>query len=154
MQTISHPLDRVNQQELRTITVLTLRQPWVWAIFHSNKTIENRTWATRFRGELYIHAGNQYDKSAQGWIETHLGIIVPGPKHVPRGVVYGKVQVTGCELCVPKNWPGKKWAMPEHFHWLLESPEVLANPFPRKGQLGLFQQLVDPKKLEFQDAAQ
>lgn len=36
---------------------LSIRQPWAWAILHAGKRIENRTWATRYRGPILIHAG-------------------------------------------------------------------------------------------------
>lgn len=36
---------------------LTINQPWAWAILRAGKTVENRTWATAYRGPLLIHAG-------------------------------------------------------------------------------------------------
>jgi hypothetical protein len=39
---------------------LTVRQPWAWAIFHG-KPVENRSWATKYRGDLLIHARKQFD---------------------------------------------------------------------------------------------
>ena len=36
--------------------VLTVRQPWAQLIARGLKDIENRTWATRYRGPLLIHA--------------------------------------------------------------------------------------------------
>ena len=35
---------------------LSIRQPWAAAIVQLGKNIENRTWATRFRGPILIHA--------------------------------------------------------------------------------------------------
>ena len=35
---------------------LSVRQPWAWAIIHAGKDIENRSWATKFRGRVLIHA--------------------------------------------------------------------------------------------------
>lgn len=34
---------------------LSIRQPWAWAILHAGKDIENRSWATKFRGPVCIH---------------------------------------------------------------------------------------------------
>lgn len=39
------------------IMCLSIRQPWAWAILHAGKDIENRDWATRFRGPFLVHAG-------------------------------------------------------------------------------------------------
>lgn len=36
---------------------LTIRQPWASLIAHGVKTIETRSWSTKYRGPLAIHAG-------------------------------------------------------------------------------------------------
>jgi hypothetical protein len=36
---------------------LSIRQPWAHLIVAGIKQIENRTWTTRYRGPLLIHAG-------------------------------------------------------------------------------------------------
>ncbi|MEK6874506.1 MAG: ASCH domain-containing protein [Nanoarchaeota archaeon] len=38
---------------------LSLRQPWAELILQGRKTIETRTWNTRFRGRFLIHAAKQ-----------------------------------------------------------------------------------------------
>ena len=40
---------------------LSIRQPWAWLIARGVKTVENRTWATNFRGRFYIHASAKFD---------------------------------------------------------------------------------------------
>jgi hypothetical protein len=35
---------------------LSIRQPWAWLIVNGYKDIENRSWATKFRGPVLIHA--------------------------------------------------------------------------------------------------
>jgi len=42
--------------------VLTIKQPWVFAILHGGKTVENRTWEMTHRGPLWLHAG-----ARSGW---------------------------------------------------------------------------------------
>ena len=39
---------------------ITVRQPWAWAIIFAGKDIENRSWYTRYRGPVAIHAGMGY----------------------------------------------------------------------------------------------
>jgi hypothetical protein len=39
------------------VKALSIRQPWAWLIAHGHKDIENRSWRTRFRGRVLIHAG-------------------------------------------------------------------------------------------------
>jgi ASCH domain len=41
--------------------VLTVRQPWAWAIIHGGKDVENRSWRTKYRGPLLIHAGSAFE---------------------------------------------------------------------------------------------
>jgi len=38
------------------VKALSLRQPWAWAVVHAGKSIENRRWNTRYRGDFLIHA--------------------------------------------------------------------------------------------------
>ena len=35
---------------------ISIRQPWAWLVVHGHKDIENRTWATKYRGKTLIHA--------------------------------------------------------------------------------------------------
>ncbi|WP_245839042.1 ASCH domain-containing protein [Yersinia kristensenii] len=35
---------------------LSIRQPWAWLIVNGYKDIENRTWNTKCRGPVLIHA--------------------------------------------------------------------------------------------------
>lgn len=36
---------------------ISIRQPWAHLIIHAGKDVENRTWPTRVRGYVLIHAG-------------------------------------------------------------------------------------------------
>lgn len=47
----------------RRMRILTVRQPWAWAIIHGGKTVENRprNIAGGYRGPVAIHAGLAYD---------------------------------------------------------------------------------------------
>lgn len=40
------------------LPALSIRQPWAWLIVHGHKDIENRTWATKVRGPILIHASS------------------------------------------------------------------------------------------------
>jgi len=42
--------------------VLSIRQPWAWLCAEGFKDIENRTWATKYRGPFYIHTGKTLDE--------------------------------------------------------------------------------------------
>ena len=38
------------------VRAITIRQPYARAIVKKGKRIENRTWSTKSRGDLFIHA--------------------------------------------------------------------------------------------------
>lgn len=46
--------------------ILTVRQPWAWAIVHGGKDVENRprNIAGGYRGPIAIHAGLAYDRDS------------------------------------------------------------------------------------------
>ncbi len=115
-----------------TVKCLTLKQPWAWAIFNLGKDIENRTWNTKYRGLLYIHAGKQFDKLAKSWIEEKFGVVVP--ENLETGCIVGSVQVTDTNLDSFDN----PWSMTDQWHWKLENPLLLETPIPTKGRLGLW----------------
>ena len=85
-----------------TDRAISIRQPWAWAILHAGKPVENRTWATRFRGRVLIHAGRTFDREGYEWIALNaerLGLpvgAVPGPNGFPMGGVVGAVTVADC----------------------------------------------------------
>jgi len=49
---------------------LTIHQPWASLIAAGLKTIETRAWATKHRGQIVIHAGQQ---AAQGRLPVQRG---------------------------------------------------------------------------------
>ena len=44
--------------------VLTIKQPWATLIMQGYKRFEFRSWQTKYRGDLLIHAGKGIDKEA------------------------------------------------------------------------------------------
>ena len=43
--------------------VLTIKQPWATLIMQGDKRFEFRSWQTKYRGDLLIHAGKGIDKN-------------------------------------------------------------------------------------------
>ena len=56
--------------------VLSIRQPWAWAIVNGYKDIENRPRNTRYRGPFLVHAGLNFDMKGLEFIRK-MGIPVP-----------------------------------------------------------------------------
>jgi hypothetical protein len=50
---------------------LSVRQPWAWLIVNNYKPYENRTWSTKVRGPILIHASNAFDKAGYTWVRAN-----------------------------------------------------------------------------------
>lgn len=79
--------------------VLSLRQPWAWAIMHAGKTIENRTWETSYRGHFWLHASKTMSReeyrAGVEQIEERCSLPVPSFWAMVRGAIVGRVTLTG-----------------------------------------------------------
>ena len=69
--------------------VITIKQPFATLIAEGLKEYEFRTWRTKYRGEILIHAGKGIDKKAMRKFE-HLGL------DYPSGCIIAKVNLTDC----------------------------------------------------------
>ena len=130
---------------MSTLPALSIRQPWAWAIVHAGKDIENRSWPTRFRGLVLIHAG-VYAPKADDVDEFnsvfHLAVTDASerkricPKWTEalsfeRGGIVGIAEIVGCVTTSSSPW----FFGPYGF--VLRNARPL--PFhPCKGRLGFF----------------
>lgn len=142
--------------------VLTVRNPWAWAIAYAGKSPENRGWYMAYRGPLWIHAGarSRWDPAGAGspgvqaaW-RRHFedrGQAVPelrrNTDRMPFGAVAALVRVTGChhaDECTrpgpaPRAWSRcTPWAIGGQFHIELAEAQPLAEPLECRGNLGLW----------------
>ncbi len=69
--------------------VITIKQPFATLIAEGMKQYEFRTWRTKYRGELYIHAGLGVDKKA---MERYKKLNLDYPK----GCIIAKCSLTDC----------------------------------------------------------
>lgn len=105
------------------------------------KRVENRTWETKYRGELIIHAGKN-QRWLNSWIESQDG---PLPDPMPFGAVVGIAKLADC--CDLRDafyfQPHQRWII-EHYHasgpfcWVLENVRRLEEPIPWNGAQGLW----------------
>lgn len=140
---------------------LSVRQPYAWAIAHGRKDIENRSWATCYRGPLAIHAGARWDEGGAydkrvlmalfdygDRFDPPLRVERLGPKTVrlvcdrqlTPGAVVAVVDVVG--ICTARSTSEQcgcgVWAVEGQCHWRLANPRPLSAPVPCKGRLGLW----------------
>jgi hypothetical protein len=111
------------------VKVLTVRQPWASLIMAGAKDVENRTWSTRHRGQLAIHAAGTLETDA---LAQHRNLL-NAPADLPRGTILGTVTLT--DIVTGHASP---WAEPGHYHWLLADPRPFDEPRPMPGRLGLW----------------
>lgn len=82
---------------------LSVQQPWAWLLVHGFKPLENRSWSSRFRGVLNIHAGKRIDREGWDWVRQQFPEI-PIPDQLEVGGVVGTVLQTGCVTTHPSPW--------------------------------------------------
>lgn len=109
---------------------LSIRQPWASLIVAGIKDIENRTWRTKYRGPLLIHAACTEAKLSAREMTRYLTLL--DLDELPRGGIIGRVEVVDCVETHCSHW------FEGPIGWVLQNPEPI--PFRRvRGALGLFQ---------------
>lgn len=134
---------------MSTTKALSLTQPWATLVAIGAKRIETRSWSTNYRGPLAIHAAKGFPKWAREttyqrpfssvMLQHDLRLV-----DLPLGAI-----LATCTLadCVPTesirgslsenevafgDYSDGRWA------WVLENVQVLPEPVPAKGSLGLW----------------
>lgn len=67
--------------------VITIKQPWATLIAEGYKKYEFRTWNTKYRGDILIHAGLSIDKKAMKRFECYN-------LEYPTGCIIAKATIT------------------------------------------------------------
>lgn len=135
---------------------ITIKQPWATLIALGEKKFETRSWATKHRGPLAIHAGKSVDKEAfeDSWIKGTLAQHgIKGWHELPTGVVLATVDLVKCHkvgatvghVSVFQCGEGISGLeetfgdyTPGRYAWELENLHVLTEPVLAKGQLSLW----------------
>ena len=130
------PVSRTDMLPEPVAVGLSVRQPWAELILSGRKTIEVRTWRTRYRGRLWLHAGRRVEREAcevYGFPNRQLAV----------GSLVGCVDVEDCFGFDEQTWQALSL---EHLNlvpfekrfvgWVLRNPRRIA-PIPYRGALGL-----------------
>ena len=136
--------------------ILTVRQPWAWAIIHGGKDVENRVRniAGSYRGPVAIHVAqadadgapeSAWKAQADFYRERAMPIRQPVrfiPGFFDRGMIIGVVDLTAAHITCPPTYDPERglcstWAQRDHWHLHLSNPRALSDPIPYKGALGL-----------------
>jgi hypothetical protein len=118
-----------------TYKVLTIRQPWASLIVWGIKPVENRSWLTKHRGPLLIHAGMKYESEPE--LERRYRFTRDDIEH---GAIIGVVELD--DIVEQHRSPFFKGP----FGWVLKNAREFSRPIPMKGMLGLFNATLDVSK--------
>lgn len=139
--------------------ILTVRQPWAWAIIHGGKDVENRVRniAGGYRGPVLIHVAKAEDMSAMGpadhpalnaakeaWFPslslTQQRTVTQHPWREWFGHIIGVVDLVDVHAPHSERRCGgvkTEWSEPDAWHLVMQNPRALDEPIPYKGALGL-----------------
>lgn len=101
------------------VLALSIRQPWAWLITRPDaadpwergrmylsdemKVVENRTWATNVRGEIFIHAAKTLDKNSIEYVlQQWPGILLPAEYEL--GGIVGRARLVDCVRNHSSRW--------------------------------------------------
>ncbi|MFD5020054.1 ASCH domain-containing protein [Paenibacillus sp. NPDC058367] len=141
---------------------ITIVQPWATLIALGEKHFETRSWATKHRGELAIHAGKKIDKDACDQPEIRAALVRHGytADNLPTGAVLATCNLEDIYLInhhaehmrlatsineqglIDEVFEGDEyafgWYEEGRFAWKLSTLRKLPTPIPAKGQQGLW----------------
>lgn len=125
--------------------VLTIWNPWARLIAAGLKRVENRSFATDYRGPLLVHVGQHWkqdevQEQLEGLRDDGLlddtNTPALGELRAERGKVIAKTSIVGCRKV--EEGDADPWAVPGAYAWEL-GPVELVEPFDLVGRQGLFE---------------
>jgi ASCH domain len=118
------------------VRVLSIQQPWAWAIVEGHKPVENRTWTTRYRGPVLIHAGVTVRGPEIEYLRDEFRLKPPSRFEIDRGCIVGVAELV--DVVTRKNAKryGRWFLGP--YGLVLRNAVALRKPVKVKSQLGLY----------------
>lgn len=136
------------------IKAITLWNPWALLMAAGAKTIETRSWGTKYKGPLAIHAAKKKDAALlQYWtMPVYRDVLEASGYNEPDdrffGCIVAVVNLQGC-------WPSEKLRArleetgrlkeiefgnyaPGRYGWVTNELKKLKRPIPTKGAQGLW----------------
>lgn len=135
---------------------LTVKQPWASLIVVGIKDVENRTWPTKFRGRVLIHASAGRAKKFK--INLSDEQMLAAFKDISQQAIYGKfdfgaiigsVEIVDCVINHSSIWAEKTDILTDEdgfpkygdkiYNWVLANPILFNDPiFNVKGRLSFW----------------
>ena len=122
--------------------ILSIKEPFATLIKEGIKRYETRSWKTNYRGEIYIHASKAMSKSEN--VEKAIPYL---KSELKPGYILCKCNLVDCIYMTEEFIQEIKNKTNEsdygryevgRYAWKLELIEVLDNPIPAKGKLGIW----------------
>lgn len=119
---------------------LTIKEPWASLIIEEYKKYEFRSWKTKYRGKILIHAGLNVEKDMMERFKDYDITIKPG-------YIIGEATLTDCILVDEefnkelRNIDSIVYGRSNHaqtYAWKLENVIKYKEPILCKGKLGLW----------------
>jgi activating signal cointegrator 1 len=132
---------------------LTLTQPWATLVAIGAKKIETRSWFTRYKGVLAIHAALGLNDLTEADLESYFtrepfashlkAACYTKAIHLPRGAVVAIGFLDHCEEITARNTPKNPELAfgnytPGRYAWFLEAMQKV-QPVAVRGAQGLWQ---------------
>jgi activating signal cointegrator 1 len=133
--TILSLLEGVSKEANVEDRALSIKMPWLELILSGKKDIEVRTWTTKYRGPVWLHAGKSVDKSqASRW----------DFKDLPTGAYLGQSNLADVIEFDAKSWESLRSRhlnegdfQPGLYGWVFKDSKRI-KPYPAPGKLGLY----------------
>lgn len=106
------------------------------------KKIETRSWATKYRGPLYIHAAKKIISWPSIAIQAVFNDIAFQPSDLPLGAIIAKVDLVDVKKVLNHNRPDYPELAfgdytPYRFMWITDNLETF-DPIPYRGKQRIF----------------
>jgi len=126
-----------------SLPALSVRPPWAQCLMGRWKPCENRTWTTRYRGWLLLHAGRTYDPAGR---EFALRLSVPGwALDDPAYGYLGVINLVGVHASTDCSGGCGAWGAAGQYHWVMRDPRPFPQPIPGRGLLALYRTQIPPE---------
>lgn len=122
-----------------------MMQPYAWLFAKGFLTVDDRTWSTRYRGEVAIHASKRFHAAYYGFLRENTDWPLPRPEDFDFGGVVGTALLTDCRA--PLLPAGARlttidlrrshFGAPGHYGLAFANPRE-AQFYPCPGNRGLF----------------
>lgn len=136
---------------------ISIKQPWAYLICAGIKDVENRTWPTKYRGRLYIHAsaksvGKYFEEGV--FTADQLNYLIQSKKinlieKVQLSAIIGHADIVDCVVNHSSIWaekseiglldePTNEYGKPI-YNWVLANPVLFDKPILNiKGKLSFW----------------